>query len=133
MGIADQLDLPDAEAWRPEPGDRVIGKVVGLDERQGDYEPYPVVTIQTSTNELVAVHGFHSVLKNELAKLAPQVGDEVGIVYKGKTEPKTKGGNEYENYKVVIERGDGSAPTTPDWAAHQASAKAEMGEDEEPF
>jgi hypothetical protein len=133
MGIKDKLDLPEAEAWRPAPGDQVIGRVVSIDERTGDYEPYPCITIHTSDDTLVAVHGFHTVLKNELSKFAPQEGDEIGISYRGLK--KSGAGREFENYRVVVERSDGSPAAATDWSAHAASAKADLdaGDDQEPF
>jgi exosome complex RNA-binding protein Rrp4 len=41
--LREQLLRPPAEAWRPEPGDVVIGEVVEVSERRGFAErPYPV-------------------------------------------------------------------------------------------
>lgn len=134
MGTADRLALPDAEAWRPEVGDQVIGKVVDIGEREGDWGPYPVFVLASTDGELVAVHAFHGVLKNELGTV--QVGDEVGIAYKGM---KAGAKQSYENYKVVIER-NGAPAAQESLAAHAAAAQTELADvgastedDSEPF
>jgi hypothetical protein len=81
--LHDRLDTDYAPAWRPNPGDKVIGTVTALDVRDGTYGSYPIVTIDTGDGEL-ALHCFHEVLANELAKIAPKIGDRVGVKYAGK-------------------------------------------------
>ncbi len=81
--LDDRLDADYAPAWRPNPGEKVIGTVTALDVREGTYGAYPIVTLDTGNSE-VAVHCFHEVLANELAKIAPKIGDRVGIKDVGK-------------------------------------------------
>jgi hypothetical protein len=81
--LDDRLDADYAAAWRPNPGDKVIGTVTALDVRDGTYGAYPIVTLDTEDGE-VALHCFHEVLANELAKIAPKIGDRVGVKYAGK-------------------------------------------------
>jgi len=134
LGIKDRLNLPDPEPWKPEAGDSVIGTLVDIGEREGDWGPYPVFIIETedgTPDPVVAVHAFHGVLKNELANA--QIGDEVGIAYRGMKKGKTQ---DYENYKVVIER-NGAPAAQESLPAHAAAAREELAEagadDEEPF
>jgi hypothetical protein len=61
----DSSDFPSG--WKPAPGDSIEGKIVDLDVRHGEYDPYPVVTLETSRGA-VAVHACHEVLRNELAR-----------------------------------------------------------------
>jgi hypothetical protein len=123
--LREQLLRPPAEAWRPEPGDVAIGEVVEVQERRGFAErPYPVVTLRTEANEYVAVHAFHTVLREELAKLEPKAGDRVGVAYHGLVE---KGESRYELYRVALERPGGEQPE-PDWdaIAHEAAEERDV-------
>ena len=72
-------------------GDKLIGTVVDLDERDSDYgdEPYPIVTVETDDGNELACHAFHTVARNELAKQRPVVGERIGIAYHGKADGKT--------------------------------------------
>jgi hypothetical protein len=81
--IHDQLDREFAPAWKPQPGDKLVGIVTALSTRNGEYGEYPIVTVRSDDGEFAA-HAFHEVLANELAKVAPKVGDQVGIKYVGK-------------------------------------------------
>jgi hypothetical protein len=112
--LADRLDS-DAEAWRPEPGDRVIGTVIDVDSRTSEFGTYPIVVIETDDGNEISIHGFHTVLKNEFARRPPQPGERIGVKYLGKN---AKGG--YEAYRVVFDK-----VTPPDWAAIGAEAQAE--------
>jgi hypothetical protein len=70
------------EAWRPSPGDSIEGAVTDLAVRDGgEYEPYPIVTLDT--NGGTAIHCFHEVLRNELARRSPKLGDRLKIDYHG--------------------------------------------------
>lgn len=120
MNLSDRLDAPTAAGWRPEPDDKIVGVIVDISEGAGDYGSYPIVTVDPGDGaELVAVHAFHSVLKSELARLKPAVGDEIGIKYEGKKQGKNQ---TYDNYKVALES---ARPRTPNWDAIGAEAAAE--------
>src|SRR5215207_7993353 len=82
------------EAWQPKPGDQLIGGVTDVDERDGEYGLYPIVCVLTDDGDEFAVHGFHTVLRNEFAKQRPEVGDRIGIAYHGKITGKN---SEYES------------------------------------
>jgi hypothetical protein len=108
--LAERLDS-FAEPWKPEPGEKLIGEVVDLDERENEYGSYPVVTVMTDEGEELAFHAFRTVPKNELAKQRPQVGDRIGIKYFGKPE-----GKDYELYRIKVERDEQSKSI--DWDKH---------------
>src|SRR5690242_5658416 len=93
---------PDfTEAWPPEPGDKIAGTIVEINERDAGWDPYPVVTLQVEDNQ-VAIHAFHTVLQRELAKVRPEVGDAISVAYRGK---KTSGsGTTYHAYKSSSDR-----------------------------
>jgi hypothetical protein len=96
--MTDQNWFP--EAWRPNPGDTITGYVVKVAAADGDYGPYPVVTVRTTQlpqGEVdVAVHAFHDMLRSELADRQVQEGDQITITYLGKHPEK-----DYYGYRVV--------------------------------
>jgi hypothetical protein len=92
--IHDELDREFAPAWKPEPGDKLVGIVTDLSTRDGEYGTYPIVTVRSEEGELAA-HCFHEVLANELARVAPKVGDHIGIKYAGKDPDRG-----YHRYRV---------------------------------
>jgi spore germination protein YaaH len=116
----------NAEGWMPKPGDMVTGDITDIDFFTGDYGTYPILTIMDEeTGDEIAVHCFHTVLKNEIAKKQPAVGDYCGIVYHGKKEGK-RGGGSYESYRVRFERVTGFEE--PKWDTMQKEARDEMQE-----
>jgi hypothetical protein len=82
--VSDRLDRDFAPAWRFEPGGKLVGEVIGLTERAGNFGRYPIVTLRTDNGDEFAVHAFHEVLARNLAQVAPEVGDRIGIKYLGK-------------------------------------------------
>jgi hypothetical protein len=81
--IQDQLDKEFAPAWTPVAGDSIVGIVTDLSSREGEYGTYPIVTVRGDDGER-ALHCFHEVLANELARIAPKVGDQLGVKYVGR-------------------------------------------------
>src|SRR5207244_9608199 len=78
----DALDAPEAEPWRPEVGEKLVGEVVEVDEFTGDYGTAPTVTIQPEDGgEPLKVFGFGTVLKDKIERANPQVGDIVGVKF----------------------------------------------------
>ncbi len=118
--LADRLDR-DPEPWKPKPGDKLIGTVTGFSERTSDYGTYPLVEIETDTGELFVWHCFHTVGRNELAKLRPAVGDTLGVKYIGRD-----GTTKYERYRVEVERADQATVPEPDWDTIGDRAASEL-------
>jgi hypothetical protein len=81
-------------SWKPQPGDTVTGVIEDISEHDAGYGKYPILELATETGT-VAVHAFHDVLKNELARLAPNIGDSITLTYKGKHPEKG-----YHQYRV---------------------------------
>lgn len=103
--IGDLLDM-NAEPWKPNPGDKVVGKLVKVSYIEGkEFAGYPLYELQTDDGTLVEVHAFHQVLQNEIHRQNVTEGDRLGIKYLGKAD-----GKKYENYRVLVERGDGPRP-----------------------
>jgi hypothetical protein len=120
--ISDDLDRDYAPAWRPEPGDKLVGTITDISERAGfDGEPYPIITVQTDDGSELAFHAFHTVAQTELAKLRPQVGDPLGVKYLGRVQSENSRAS-YHSYRVRTKAkagvnwakyGDGDAPEPP--------------------
>ena len=90
MSLEKALDTDYAPAWRPEAGDKLVGEIVGLSERPGyDETPYPIVTVRQDDGTELALHAFHTVIANELAKQRPVVGERIGVKYLGRTAIRT--------------------------------------------
>lgn len=90
-----------ATPWKPAPGDVITGKVVeaGMIDPNGKGR-YLRVTLENAEGQF-ALHCFHSVLKNEIARARPKVGpdgDEITVTYNGKKEGGAYG--EYNSYSV---------------------------------
>lgn len=122
--LEERLDAP-AEAWKPEAGDKLIGEILDLDERESNYDdqPYPLVTVLSDDGEERAFHAFHTVARRELGRLRPRIGERIGIAYHGRH---AKG---YERYVIKLDR----VPKSPNWDRVAAKAEAELaGTDAEP-
>jgi hypothetical protein len=65
-------------AWKPEPGDVLVGKVVRYDRGFTVYGEVRTVTIERDNGERVAVWLSSTVLLNEFAKQKPKPGERVG-------------------------------------------------------
>lgn len=120
---------PPAAAWRPEPGDRLIGEIVDLDTRTSRYndEPYPVVTVRDeATGSDVAFHAFHTVARRDLEALQPRVGQRIGIAYFG--EKQSRDGDPYHSYTIRV---DDSVPAP--FAGDSSPVAPESDDDDVPF
>jgi hypothetical protein len=112
-----EQDLEFPEAWRPKAGEYLIGTVTSLDERDGEYGSYPIVTVVTDDGKRLAFHAFHTVARGELARLRPKVGDEIGIKYHGRDAERG-----YERYTMRVDRPGAEV----DWDRHAAETEGEL-------
>jgi hypothetical protein len=102
-----QINIRSARGWRPAPGESVVGTVAHIGKRESEYGTYPVVTLAADSEDdpeavsYVAVNAFHSILKNQLFEIKPQVGDRIAVTYHGKIEPSKAGANPYHSYTVI--------------------------------
>lgn len=154
MSLEDRLEQGNAPAWRPdqEDADLLVGKVIDIDRVDGDYDPYPVLTVEKEDGTQVAVHGMHTVLKNELLRLKPNIGERIGIKFLGEQEAKPGSRfKSYIGYRVRVDRetsefnwatiGADPDPTEinpayapePDGLKEKVTVPAEAAEDEIPF
>lgn len=129
------LDINNAPGWMPVDGETVIGQVVSVDRMRSSYggqEYYPIITIRVEGNanakvngepgtvtrgDLLAIHGFHYVLRSELATLRPKVGERLGVKYVGQ-QPSKDGKRTVTIYVVKVDGREadvwaGMAPPMP--------------------
>lgn len=107
MSLEERLESGLPSAWRPDQEDdaTIIGEVVEIQVGTSDYGSYPLLVIRKDDGEEKAIHGFHTVLQNELVRQKPQVGERIGIKYLG--EVPTKPGSKFKSftgYRVKVER-----------------------------
>lgn len=88
-----------APAWRPEVGDVVEGEIVTLDNGYSNYGQYPIVTLRLADGSEVAIHAFHSALRNRLMDVKPSIGNTLAVKYFGEVDNK-KGDQKYYKYGV---------------------------------
>jgi hypothetical protein len=91
-------DFPPA--WRPIPGEILVGTVEGYDTWEGKYGPVKVAILRDrASDSLVSVYLGATVLYEEFRKCRPRPGEAVGIRYLGKDDERG-----YHKYKVMVER-----------------------------
>lgn len=101
MNLADDF----AEGWRPEEGDKIVGKVVDLGRGWSDYKDgfYPIVTVHDEEQDKdIAIHCFQTVLERKMREFKPKVGERIGIEFQGK-RPTKNGKNQVAVYIVKVQ------------------------------
>jgi hypothetical protein len=126
VSLEDRLEAGLPSAWRPDQDDPdlLVGEVIEIEVGSSEYGHYPIIVIRKEDGEEKAVHGFHTVLRNELMKHKPNVGERVGIKYLGDVE--TKPGSKFKSfkgYRVKVER---EKAATFNWSSFGESASEEQ-------
>lgn len=115
--LRDLVDKDYAEGWKPNEGDYLEGVVTEISSRDGGYGEYPILTVLTDDKKEIAWHASSTVAKSQVADKQPNVGDRIGVLYKGKQPKKSDPKVEQHVYRLVVERGPSSlrqAVDTPD-------------------
>jgi hypothetical protein len=88
------------EAWRPQPGDILVGFIDGYDVGYTSYgEVRTVIVTREETNQKVSVWLSSTVLLNLFQKHKPRPGERIGLKYLGKDREKG-----YHRYRLVVDR-----------------------------
>jgi hypothetical protein len=98
----DQEPEADARTWKPAVNDELVGRVVHRDQVANKFKPdTPTerLVVHTEEGEHRTIYCNHTVLRNRIENLDPQVGDRIAI--RRQADDPEKG---YARYKVVIER-----------------------------
>lgn len=136
MPLADRL-TGSSEPWRPadvkdypDHPNPLVGKIVEIDEGDGDYGPYPILYIEDEAGNEWRWHVFGGVAQGRIIKLRPAVGDNIGVRFLGTVPSKTKGYKPYANWKIVLEKASGEA-AGPDWDAMKANPEDDAVPDDD--
>jgi hypothetical protein len=105
IDLLDGITEDSGDAWMPaddeDSPEGIQGHVLSLtyietDQKYGGGE-VPMLEIQEKDGHVWSVRAYHTVLRNQIEKNAPEVGDLVALKYLGEKENK-KGDNSYQNY-----------------------------------
>lgn len=130
MSFMNGLDEEFAPGWRPEPGDTIQGIVDDLDERDGGYGTYPIVTVrritgpdgaETLSTDRVAIHCMGTVLAGWVKEKGIKRGDRIALRYNGKKIGKSN--QSFHDYSKTLQRAE-EVPANLRLAAAPAAAKA---------
>lgn len=113
LDLLDEITEDQGDAWMPADDDEmpegIQGKVINVSTVETDQKygggSVPLLEIQEKDGHIWSVRGYHTVLRNQIEKNNPQVGDTIAIKYLGTKENK-KGDNSYENYGIKCPRCD---------------------------
>lgn len=107
-------NLAKAQAWLPEPDTTIVATVVGL--RLGsteEYGDYPIIVYSLDNGEFIAVHAFHTLLRERLAELGTDIGKRQILSYLGTKASRKRvdsKGNPVEYHDYYVENaGEASA------------------------
>lgn len=107
------------ENWKPHSDlsqpKSISGLVIDLSERELGYEQQgtaPFVRVLADDGTEWSIAGFHAVLRAELLRTGPNVGDRIGVIYQGEGTAKENQSPPHL-YRVVIERNP-DGPQEPD-------------------
>lgn len=105
LDLLDGITEDQGTAWTPKDDEDqpegIQGKVITVTTVETDAKygggTVPMLEIEEAGGQIWSVRGYHTVLRNQIEKNKPQVGDMVGIKYLGEKENRS-GDNTYSNY-----------------------------------
>jgi hypothetical protein len=89
MPGAQSNEFAEPITWRAGLGEHpttIKGWLTRVSAFRGSFGRYPVIEIKEDSGRTWNVHVLHDVLKGELQDLRPQIGDQIEITYRGKTD-----------------------------------------------
>lgn len=134
--MSENMDLEYAQGWKPEVGDKIIGRVLAVDLGWSDFRKgqYPIITIRPDDGgDPVAVHCFHTALYNRMLTLQPRAGQRIGIQYQGKRPHKSNPSQEVAVYAARVEGGGADVWSTLNNGQVQRVVPAPVPVDAEDF
>src|SRR5262249_19085667 len=96
-------------AWRPKPGDILVGYVISYDTGHTPYgEVRTVILAEERSNEHVSLWLNSTVLLDQFQKQKPRSGERISLKYLGKDAEKG-----YHRYRLVVDRLETEMDFTP--------------------
>jgi hypothetical protein len=107
--LLDGLSEDEGTPWIPDDDEDpspegIQGRVKFVGEVSSDYGPEtcPLIELEAADGTIWSIRGYSTVLRNQITKADPKVGDFMAVRYFGMKVG--KGGREYKNYKVAVKR-----------------------------
>jgi hypothetical protein len=107
--LLDGLSEDEGTPWVPDDEDDpspegIQGRVKFVGEVSSDYGPEmcPLIELEAADGTVWSIRGYSTVLRNQINKAAPKVGDIMAVRYFGVKTGKGKNAREYKNYKVAV-------------------------------
>lgn len=114
-----------AETWTPDqPGDMLIGTLVGYDTAATDFGEYRVAHIRDEEGVLRGLWLMHSVLQDEWAEADPGHGERVGVQYLGK---RSGSDYDYHMWTVKVDRPEEQPAGSNDRPPQESRSEAANG------
>lgn len=108
--LGELLEFEPPTRWRPEPGERVQGTLVKIDERSSFGKPAPTMFVLVPPNaedihehRYVVVRASGVVLRGAVDELKPTPGEEIALKYEGKRKT-SDGTREYAHHRMAVRR-----------------------------
>lgn len=109
LDLLDGLSEDNGTPWLPDDDDDpspdgIQGRVVHVGEISSDYGPeaVPLIELEAADGTVWSIRGYSTVLRNQISKADPKVGDFMAARWFGAKMGKS--GREYQNYKVAVKR-----------------------------
>jgi len=108
IDLLDGITEDSGDAWMPADDEDIPAGIQGhvlsltyieTDQKYGGGE-VPMLEIEESDGHVWSVRAYHTVLRNQIEKHDPEVGDLVAVKYLGEKDNK-KGDNTYQNYGML--------------------------------
>lgn len=107
--LRQKADEPLPESWKADkPGDRIIGRVRRYEKGTTGWGDAVICVVESlrRPGHLASIWVFGTVLSNAFQKQQPKRGEVILVEYRGKVQP--DGGQEYKDWRLVVDRPDGA-------------------------
>lgn len=105
--LLDGLSEDQGTPWIPDDEDEpspegIQGRVKYVGEVASDFGPEtaPLIELEAADGTVWSIRGYATVLRNQITKADPKVGDIMAVRYFGMKAG--KGGRDYKNFKVAV-------------------------------
>lgn len=107
--LLDGLSEDEGTPWIPDDEDDpspegIQGRVKFVGEINSDYGPEmcPIIELEAADGTVWSIRGYSTVLRNQITKADPKVGDFMAVRYFGMKTGRNS--REYKNFKVAVKR-----------------------------
>jgi hypothetical protein len=112
-------------AWKPEPGDILVGKVLHYDKGFSLYGEVRTCIVEQDDGERVSLWLNSTVLLDQFKRLRPRIGERIGLKYLGMHPERG-----YHRFKLLVDREE---PLTFEPLGGEAKVPAGADDEDAPF